>query len=110
LNLPHILQYGTTHSTSLKANSKYIPIGDKSFISSRNNFILNNGRRHGEYIPFYFGMLTPILYVVQKGFNRVDFIHAEDIVYSVSSVKKIRVGYSFKPLIDFSRNPLFFQC
>lgn len=88
-NIPHILQYGITHSTSGNANPNFVPIGDGSLITTRNNFLLNNGRRLGEYIPFYFGVRTPMLYVVQNGFNMVAPTPAENIVYCVSSVQKI---------------------
>lgn len=88
-NIPHILQYGITHSTSVNANPNFVPIGDGSLITTRNNFLLNNGRRLGEYIPFYFGVRTPMLYVVQNGFNMVPPTPAENIVYCVSSVQKI---------------------
>lgn len=88
-NIPHILQYGITHSDSPNANQIYVPIGDNSIISTRNNFLLNNGNRLGEYIPFYFGVRTPMLYVIQKGFNLVIPIPVENIVYCVSSVQKI---------------------
>jgi ssDNA thymidine ADP-ribosyltransferase, DarT len=60
-NIPHILQHGITHSTSLNANRNFVPIGDGSLIATRNNFLLNNGRLLGEYIPFYFGLRTPML-------------------------------------------------
>lgn len=88
-NIPHILQHGITHSTSANANLNFVPIGDGSLINTRNIYLLNNGRRLGEYIPFYFGFRTPMLYVVQNGFNRVDPTPAENIVYCVSSVQKI---------------------
>lgn len=88
-NIPHILQYGITHSNSANANPNFVPIGDNSLITTRNNFLLYNGRRLGEYIPFYFGVRTPMLYVVQNGFNMVAPTPAENIVYCVSSVKKI---------------------
>jgi hypothetical protein len=88
-NIPHIIQYGITHSNSKNANNDFVPIGDKSLISTRNNFLLNNGKRLGEYIPFYFGVRTPMLYVIQKGFNLVIPTPAENIVYCVSSVQKI---------------------
>ena len=67
-NIPHILQYGITHLTSPNANVNYVPIGDGSLINTRSSFILNNGKQLGDYIPFYFGVLTPMLYVIQKGF------------------------------------------
>jgi hypothetical protein len=88
-NIPHILRYGITHSTSANANPDFVPIGDGRLIATRNNFLLNNGRRLGEYIPFYFGTRTPMLYVVQNGFNMVAPTPAENIVYCVSSVQKI---------------------
>ncbi|MPS74705.1 MAG: DUF4433 domain-containing protein [Chryseobacterium sp.] len=88
-NIPHILQYGITHSDSSNANPSYVPIGDDSLINTRNKFLLNNGKCLGEYIPFYFGVRMPMLYVIQKGFNLVIPTPAENIVYCVSSVEKI---------------------
>ena len=88
-NIPHILKYGITHSTSANANHNFVSIGDENLISTRNKFLLNNGKRLGEYIPFYFGARTPMLYVMQKGFNLVPPTPAENIVYCVSSVQKI---------------------
>ena len=55
-NIPHIIQHGITHSSSVNTNPNFISIGDSSLISSRNNILLNNGRLLGEYIPFYFGV------------------------------------------------------
>lgn len=88
-NLPHILQYGITHSTSPNANRAFVPIGDGSLIATRSKFLLDCGRRLGEYIPFYFGVRMPMLYVIQKGYNLVTPTSAGDIVYCVTSVNKI---------------------
>ena len=88
-NIPHILQYGITHSYSPNANSVFVPIGDYSLISTRNAFLMNSGRRLGDYIPFYFGVRTPMLYVLQKGFNMVTTTSAENVVYCITSVQKI---------------------
>lgn len=88
-NIPHILHYGMTHSSSPNANPNFVPIGDNSLITTRNCFSLNNGRKLGEYIPFYFGTRTPMLYVVQNGFNMVTPTPAENIVYCVSSIQKV---------------------
>jgi hypothetical protein len=88
-NIQHVLQHGITHLTSANANPNFVPIGDRSLIATRNNFLLNNGRQLGDYIPFYFGVRTPMLYVVQNGFNMVAPTPAENIVYCVSSVQKI---------------------
>ncbi len=88
-NIPHILQYGITHSSSNNANPNFKPIGDNSLISTRNDFTLNNGKHLGEYIPFYFGARMPMLYVIQHGFNMVSPTNAEEIIYCVSSIQKI---------------------
>lgn len=88
-NIPHILKFGITHVNSNNASSNFVPIGDNSIIATRNNFILTNGRRLGEYIPFYFSNRTPMLYVIQKGYNMVEPTPAEKIVYCVTSVSKI---------------------
>lgn len=88
-NIQHILQNGITHSTSANSNPDFVSIGDGSLIATRNDFLLNNGRRLGEYIPFYFSVRTPMLYVVQNGFNMVAPTQAESIVYCVSSIKRI---------------------
>lgn len=87
-NIPHIIKYGITHSTSLKANPDFVPIGDNSLISSRKKIKFNN-KLLGDYIPFYFAIRTPMLYVIQNGLNMVSSIPAEDIVYCVSSIQKI---------------------
>jgi len=88
-NIPHILQCGITHIGSPLSNGNYVPIGDGSLITTRSSFILNNGKKLGDYIPFYFGVLTPMLYVIQKGYNQVKITPAEDIVYCVTSVQQI---------------------
>lgn len=58
-------------------------------ISTRTSFLLGDGSELGEYIPFYFGVRMPMLYVIQKGYNSVKQLNAADIVYCVTSVKSI---------------------
>lgn len=88
-NIPHILQHGITHIQSPNSNPNYVSIGDGSLINSRSQFLLPNGRKLGDYIPFYFGFRMPMLYVIQHGFNGVNAIAPENIVYCVSSVASI---------------------
>ncbi len=88
-NIAHILSNGITHKDSKNSNPDYIPIGDPSIISTRNNKALNNEKSLGDYIPFYFGLRMPMLFVIQKGYNNVEITHAENIVYCVSSIQKI---------------------
>jgi len=88
-NVPHVLQAGITHTSSPNANASYVPIGDSSLINSRSQFVLPNDKTLGSYIPFYFGVRMPMLYVIQKGFNMVQSVPAEKIVYCVSTVQKM---------------------
>lgn len=88
-NISHILKNGVTHKNSSNSNKGYKSIGDNSLINSRENFILPNEKPLGNYIPFYFGMRTPMLYVIANGFNGVTPIESQNIVYCVSSVQKI---------------------
>jgi hypothetical protein len=97
-NIPHVSQYGITHSSSSNANPAFVPIGDNSLIETRNQFVLDNGRLLGEYIPFYFGVRMPMLYVIQKGYNLVKPTPVHDIVYCITSIQKIvenNLGYIF---------------
>lgn len=88
-NIPHVLQYGITHRNSQSANLNFVPIGDNSLINRRNSHILNNGTVLGDYIPFYFGTRSPMLYVIQRGFNGVIKTNPENIIYCVTSIAKI---------------------
>jgi len=105
-NIPHILKYGITHKNSINSNTNFIAIGDSSLINTRNEkevFITNGTReiikriRLGDYIPFYFGVKMPMLYVIQRGGNFVpQTTKAEDIIYVVCSVIKIhKLGYEY---------------
>lgn len=88
-NIPHVLQYGITHRNSSAANINFVPIGDYSLINRRNTHLLNNGTVLGDYIPFYFGTRSPMLYVIQQGFNGVLRTHPENIIYCVTSIAEI---------------------
>ncbi|MBK9498722.1 MAG: DUF4433 domain-containing protein [Leptospiraceae bacterium] len=88
-NIPHILQNGITHIKSENNNPEFITIGDGSLISRRNSFSIPNGKVLGDYIPFYFGVRMPMLYVIQNGYNGLQAVSADDIVYCVSTVGQI---------------------
>lgn len=93
-NIPHILKYGITHRNSPKANAEYRAIGDTSLIDARSQKLkhVNNGDMDvsygkiilGDYIPFYFGVRMPMLFVIQRGGNSVPAaLSPSDIVYIV---------------------------
>ena len=88
-NIDHILKFGITHKNSQNNNPVYYSIGDSSLISTRNSFTLENGLKLGDYIPFYFGLRTPMLYVIQKGYNGVSLTSPEEIVYCVTNLHRL---------------------
>jgi hypothetical protein len=94
-NIPHILKNGITHQNSVNRNQNYVSIGYSSLISKRDNFILPNGNKLGAYIPFYFGVRMPMLFVIMLGNKSIRYnlkpLLSEDIIYCISSVEQIRV-------------------
>ncbi len=101
-NIPHILQYGITHKDSPNKNPNYKNIGDISLIDTRSKKKVNidNGEfdpKNGiisialrDFIPFYFGVKMPMLYVAQHGGNFVERATASvDIIYLGCSLSKI---------------------
>ena len=100
-NVPHILERGITNKNSTFKNPYYKNIGDSSLIKTRNSkeVTIDNGQSNiersikillGEFIPFYFGVRMPMLYVAQLGGNFVEkATSASDIVYLACSVVRI---------------------
>lgn len=92
-NIPHILQYGIVHRSSPNRSSCFVSIGDKSLIDYRNTKSVFVGSKTivlGDFIPFYFGVRMPMLYVIQHGGNYVEKARkAEEIVYVVVPLKEI---------------------
>ena len=88
-NIPHIIEHGITHRESENSNKNYKTIGDNSLISTRDKFTIPNGDLLGDFIPFYLGLRTPMLYVIQNGYNGVKALHPSKIVYCVSSIQRI---------------------
>jgi hypothetical protein len=99
-NIPHILEYGITHKSSSNANPDYVVIGDTSLIDTRaaKSVHISNGNRSqscgsiilGDFIPFYFGIRMPMLYVMQHGGNCVErATPPENIVYLVCKLENI---------------------
>lgn len=89
-NISHILKYGIVHRESEFADPGYISIGDNSMIESRNRYKIQ-GTDHclGDYIPFYFGPRTPMLYAIQCGNKNVIRRKPDEIVYCVILIQEI---------------------
>lgn len=109
-NIPHTLKFGITHKNSSNANPNFITIGDLSLIDTRSNkqVKIDNGNFLdlsatkvvlGHFIPFYFGVRMPMLYVMQNGGNFVEkATPPQDIIYlacSLSNVINSKIIYYF---------------
>lgn len=101
-NIPHILQYGITHKDSQNKNNKFKNIGDISLIDTRHkkHVSIDNGDinlknsfdtiKLSDYIPFYFGVKMPMLYVAQHGGNFVETATPPNhIIYLKCSLSKL---------------------
>ncbi|MBR3938714.1 MAG: DUF4433 domain-containing protein [Bacteroidales bacterium] len=87
-NIPHIEDVGFVLPYSPHASTAYKPIGDTTLINARNAAPVH-GVTLSEYIPFYFGPRSPMLYVIQHGNNIVKKQKPEDIVYCVIRIADI---------------------
>lgn len=85
-NIAYIEKNGLVRAGSPLRDPNNVNIGDRQVMTIRANRVIK-GYRLNEYIPFYFGPRSPMLYVIQHGYNSVTRVDAEDIVYCV-----IRLG------------------
>lgn len=82
-NIDYILNNGIFTKNHPQADPNYQNIGDTELIAKRNNFTVKinppNGNL-GDYIPFYFGALSPMLLRISTGYG-VSQLSQENIVY-----------------------------
>ena len=87
-NIQYIMSYGLVRSVSTLRDENYVPIGDVQVIQIR-----KDRKYHGyclsDYMPFYFGPRSPMLYVIQHGFNGVRKVAPENIIYCVVRIEDI---------------------
>ena len=92
-NLDYILKTGEiTCPNHPCADSGYINIGDTTLIGSRNNreITVEPKGKFSDYVAFYFGPRSPMLYNIQNGFQGVTKRNPQDIVYFVSTFDEIK--------------------
>lgn len=81
-NIPHVLRCGLVRADSPLRADDFISIGDSQIILVRGEREVQ-GYKLSDYIPFYLGPRSPMLYVIQHGYNGVQRVDAESIVYIV---------------------------
>lgn len=100
-------------------DADYVPIGETALIQSRSTkkIIIDKSDLGtlSEYIPFYFGNRPPMLYAIQHGYD-VPKLPAEDVVYLVSSLNKLKEhgckyiftdGHAYDALSQFFNDEAF---
>lgn len=97
-NLDFILKNGIPCKNSHIKDPNFVPIGYPTLIEERSsvNVPVEPYGVLADYVPFYFTVKSPMLYVITKG-NDPEVIktNPDEIIYLVSSVEKI-IEYSLK--------------
>ncbi|WP_290661505.1 DUF4433 domain-containing protein [Ignavibacterium sp.] len=114
-NLQILIDEGKLVSPNLGKNKNYIPIGEQKLIKLRGekNINIEPFGTLRDYISFYFGIRSPMLYCIVKGYD-VRQIDQENIIYLVSSIEKLissgikfvfTDGHSYAGFTRFFNNP-----
>lgn len=83
------MKYGLVHNNSPFASDSYVPIGDMSVMDARSTKLLPDGSLLSEYIPFYFGPRSPMLYNIQNGNGILTKKAPDEIVYCVIRIEDV---------------------
>jgi hypothetical protein len=91
-NLEHDLLHGLHTANSPKANPDYLQIGDSTLITYRKDMAAPDppGGTLADYIPFYFGPRSPMLYQIASGWEDIEKHPQDNIIYYISSIDQIR--------------------
>ncbi|MBK7632904.1 MAG: DUF4433 domain-containing protein [Saprospiraceae bacterium] len=91
-NVEYLLTHGMFTRNHAQADPNYINIGDSTLIQQRNDYPVSinppNGNL-GDYVPFYFGPLSPMLLNIKTGFRGIMQRHQNEIVYIVCCINTI---------------------
>lgn len=91
-NVEHILRNGMFTHNHPNADPDYINIGDISIIEQRDKRAVRinpPGGILGEYIPFYFGFLSPMLLNIKTGYRGITQRPQSDVVYICCKLEDI---------------------
>ncbi|MEX2409855.1 MAG: DUF4433 domain-containing protein [Candidatus Paceibacterota bacterium] len=91
-NLPFILDEQELRCPNHPdCDPNYLGIGDITLIQSRGSKVipLQPGETFRDYISFYFGPRSPMLYEIKHGFNNVTKRNQGEIIYLIATVDSI---------------------
>lgn len=91
-NMEHDMRHGLSIAKSKNSNPEYLQIGDSSLINYRKELSAPYppGGTLADYIPFYLGPRSPMLFQIATGWEDIKKYPQEDIIYYISSVSKIK--------------------
>jgi hypothetical protein len=91
-NLEHDLLHGLCTTKSPDANPHYFQIGDSTLITYRKDIAAPDppGGSLADYIPFYLGPRSPMLFQIATGWEDIQKHSQENIVYYISSLGAVK--------------------
>lgn len=84
-NLAYILKNGIYYRNSDQMDPNYVNIGNTEIISRRDTVEVITGGMVNDYVPFYFGMRSPMLLNIVTGYG-VPILPQADIIYICCTV------------------------
>ena len=91
-NLDYILTHGMITRNHINADPNYINIGDTGLIAQRTDYPVGINPPNGvlgDYIPFYFGPLSPMLLNIKTGHRGITKRPQEEIIYVVCKLENV---------------------
>lgn len=90
-NVEYLLHNGISTQHDSTSNYDYVNIGDTTLINQRMDYPINlEGYGHlGDYVPFYFGTLSPMLYNIITGHRGITQQPQSDIVYICCGMNRV---------------------
>ena len=92
-NIEHLLSNGIFTKNHEQADPDYINIGDSGLIAQRNDYPVGINPPNGilgEYVPFYFGPLSPMLFNIKTGYRGITKREQSEIIYVCCTFDNIK--------------------
>jgi hypothetical protein len=90
-NVEYLLHNGISTQQDPQSNSDYVNIGDTTLINQRMDYPINlEGYGNlGDYVPFYFGPLSPMLLNIKTGYRGIKQLPQSEIIYICCKLNKV---------------------